>query len=126
MESSEENKISRGLGWGYIKKDGTICMEVCFHCGLHNYSPAVSSGFCWTCKFTAGKCEPAILRSKMVEELISIFAYKSGAALICVKSYSLAAEMMGLELMRLAGLTDKILEAEFNSRTIINKQDSTK
>ena len=50
--------ISRGRGYGYVKADGTICMERCFSCGAANYALAVSSGACHLCGFVAGKHEP--------------------------------------------------------------------
>jgi hypothetical protein len=55
---SKEHRISRGKGYGYIRGDGLICMEICFYCGRHNYQPAVSSGACWTCGFKAGQHDP--------------------------------------------------------------------
>ena len=51
-------QISRGKGHGFVKKDGTICMERCFDCGMLNYAPAVNSGTCFFCKFEPGKHEP--------------------------------------------------------------------
>lgn len=47
--------ISRGRGHGYVKVDGTICMDRCFDCGKLNYAIAVNSGSCFWCGYSPGK-----------------------------------------------------------------------
>lgn len=52
------DNIKQGLGYGYKKDDGKVCMIRCFKCGKENWALSVSGGTCAVCGFDANKCEP--------------------------------------------------------------------
>ena len=47
--------IQKDKGFGYVDKNGKICMERCFDCGKENYMMNIPTGYCTWCGFNANE-----------------------------------------------------------------------